>query len=424
MNQANEALLEESMPTTQSPRRILLLMSDTGGGHRAAATAIQAALENRYPGAYTFDMVDAFRYYTPTPFKHMPRLYPLWVNHARSSWGTGYRISDGPHRSKLVMGSFYVSWRRGFRRLFDEHPADLVVCVHSLFNHNAMRVLQDWPTRPRFVTVVTDLVSTHAFWYNNKVDLCLVPTQTAYERGLRYKMQPEKMKITGLPVHPDFVAGLTDKQQAREELGWDVKKLTVLLVSGGDAMGPLFKTARAINDQKLDIQLVIIAGRNAPLKAKLEGCDWNQTTHIYPFTEKMAQMMSGADILVTKAGPATISEAFVAGIPMILSGHVPGQEDGNVRYVIESGAGVYAPGPTRVAEVLAEWVSRPPDFRQRYADAAKQIGSTDAASQIADEIHGVAQAAQIVVHHPRRSPRSLLSHRLRPNIARPRGGAL
>jgi 1,2-diacylglycerol 3-beta-galactosyltransferase len=409
------------MPTPQPPRRILLLMSDTGGGHRAAALAIQAALENRYPGAYTFDMVDAFRYYTPTPFKHMPRLYPLWVNRAKHSWGTGYRISDGPHRSKLVLDSFYLSWRRGFKRLFDEHPADTVVCVHSLFNRAAMRVLQDWSTRPAFITVVTDLISTHAFWYNNKVDLCLVPTDEAYNRGLRAGMHRDQMKVTGLPVHPDFIAGLMDKQAARAELGWDANKLTVLVVSGGDAMGPLYKTVREINRKKLDIQLVVIAGRNAALKERLDACTWNQPTHIYPFTDKMAQMMAAADILVTKAGPATVSEACVAGLPMILSGHVPGQEDGNVFHVVENGAGIYAPGPKLVAEALVEWVNQPPDFRQRYANAAKVIGNPDSASQIADEIHRVAQAAPLVVRYPRRSIWSLFSHR--PNVARPRGGA-
>jgi 1,2-diacylglycerol 3-beta-galactosyltransferase len=178
-------------------------------------------------------------------------------------------------------------------------------------------------------------------------------------------------------------------------------------------MGPVFKIARSINDQRLDIQLAIIAGRNTALKEKLEACELNQPTSIYPFVNNMAQMMAASDILITKAGPATVSEACVAGLPMILSGHVPGQEDGNVRLVVEQGAGVYAPGPKRVAQALAEWVNNGPDFRQRYAKAAKELGCPEAAWTIAAEIHRVAQSAPVPVLQPHRVSGSVLFHRSR-----------
>ncbi|NDJ85593.1 MAG: galactosyldiacylglycerol synthase [Chloroflexi bacterium] len=402
------------------PKRVLFLMSDTGGGHRAAARSIQAAMESLYPDNYTYDIVDVFRDYTPFPFKHMPEIYPFWVTHSSFTWWLGYVLTDGPKRSRWWLNLFYMAWRGGFHRLFEEHEADIVVCVHSLLNRAALRVLyQTMSNPPPFVTVVTDLVSTPLFWYQKREDLCLVATQKAYERGLKMGLRYDQLKRTGLPVHPDFVNSLTDKHTAREALGWDHDQLTVLMVSGGDGMGPVYHTARAIDAQQLDIQLAIVAGRNESLQRKLESSSWNQPTHIYPFVNYMAQLMAASDILITKAGPSTIAEACVAGLPMILKGKIPGQEDGNVDLVVENGAGVYAPRPHQVAEALAEWVGGPPERLDAHAAAAKRLANPEAAWTVAREVHQIAQHPPARRLQPTRGSWSLLFPGARPGVSTP-----
>lgn len=379
------------MAAVQKPKRVLFLMSHTGGGHRAAAEAVQTAMELLYPETYTYEMVDVFQDYTPFPFRAMPDVYPRWVNMAGFSWKWGYKLINTPILSEMILDSFYLTWRQGLIRLFDEHPADVIICVHSMFNRAALRVLHHYMDNPPpFVTIVTDLVSTPVFWYQPSADMCIVPTLWAYERGLAQGMAPEQMKLIGLPIHPEFVNALVNKQEARQDLGWGKDKIAVLLVSGGEGMGPVYQIARAINDKNLDIQLAIVTGHNHKLKAKLEACQWNQPTFIYAFIA-MPQFMSAADILITKAGPATISEACVAGLPMIISGFVPGQENGNVDFVVENGAGVYAPTAHQVASVLSQWVNSPPMYRQVYADAAKSLGRPRAAWETAQEIHVLLQ---------------------------------
>jgi 1,2-diacylglycerol 3-beta-galactosyltransferase len=245
-------------------------------------------------------------------------------------------------------------------------------------------------------------VSTHAFWYEDQTDLCLVPTSEAYDRGIKYGMTADKMRITGLPVHPDFVKGLLDKPSARAKLGWDADKLAVLMVSGGQGIGPMLETAQVINAQKLDIQLAVIAGRNKSLKRQLEEQTWHQPTMIYPFVE-MAPFMAAADILITKAGPATISEACVAGLPMIISGYIPGQEDGNVEHIVRHRAGIYAPSPTKIATALREWVNQPEQVRGEYALAARTLGRPRAAWDIAEMVHEMVQTAHGKIVQPARS---------------------
>lgn len=385
-------------------KRVVFLMSDTGGGHRAAADAIRAAMEQRYPGQYAYQLIDVYRRYTPFPFNFMPEIYPRWVNHLPLSWGLSLRFIDSRSRNRLVMAFINQMWKRGIQRMVDEHPADVLVSVHSLFNRPAMRALEATQLqRPPFVTVITDLVTTPAFWYERRVERCLVPTQAAYDRGRHFGMQPEQMRVTGLPVHPEFVAGLLDKATAREKLGWDAHRTAVLLIGGGDGMGPVYPIAREINRRGLDIQLHIIAGRNRLLQRRLELLKWQQPTRVYPFVTNMPELMAAADILVTKAGPATICEACIAGLPIVLSGAVPGQEDGNVSYVVENGAGVYAPGPVPVADTLAAWLAEGPAALAERAARAKALGRPNAAAEIAEEIHVQAQRAPIRTHLGARS---------------------
>src|SRR5207302_8047666 len=99
-------------------------------------------------------------------------------------------------------------------------------------------------------------------------------TQPAYDRGIKLGIRPEQMRITGLPVHPNFAVGLIDKAQARAKLGWDAALPAVLLVGGGEGMGPLFRIARRLNRLNAHYQLAIVAGRNEKLRARLEAQSW------------------------------------------------------------------------------------------------------------------------------------------------------
>jgi 1,2-diacylglycerol 3-beta-galactosyltransferase len=376
-------------------KSIVLLMSDTGAGHRAAATAISAALHTRYPHEYTIELVDVFRHYTPFPFKYLPEIYPRWVNWAKTSWEIGYRLSNTHLLDQGVMGMLSHLWRAGLRRLIADHPASVYVSVHALFSRPMLRALCHSSSRPPLITVVTDLVSTHAFWYEKRVDRCLVPTPAAYQRGLNWGLCAGQMRLTGLPVHPQFAGALPEKEEARRALGWNAGLPVVLLVGGGDGMGPIYRIAEALNRRQLAMQLVIIAGRNRALKQRLERTRWNQPTRIYPFVTNMPELMAGADMLITKAGPATIGEACVTGLPMVISGAIPGQEDGNITYVVEGEAGVYAPGAQQVANTISAWLDGEAHTLAYRSQRAKSLARVDAVWEIADEIHTQAQRAPI-----------------------------
>jgi len=365
-------------------QRIVILFSDTGGGHRASGEAIQEALNLRYNEAVQVSMVDVFTKYTPYPFSRFPAWYPQIVARGIRLWGTGFKVSDGRQRSRVLANTVYPYARWSFRRMLRENPADLYVSVHPLLTMPAVRALGSH--RPPFITVVTDLVSAHAFWFYPKVDKIIVPTEGAYQRALRYHVPPYKLKIVGLPISQKFCAPAGDKNELREALGWQKDLTTVLVVGGGEGMGPLGDIARGIASSGLPIQMVVVCGRNEVLCEQLSKTQWPIPTQVYGFVTNMPDLMRAANLIVTKAGPSSVVEAINAGLPIILSSALPGQEEGNVRYVVDNRAGSWAPGPQKVVAAVKQMIEGGAVNLKEAAANASRLARPNAALDIADEL--------------------------------------
>ena len=364
-----------------APRKphIVFYFSDTGGGHRSAAEAIIEAINLEYKNKVTTRMVDFFKDYAPRPFNRAAEMYPYMVK-APQLWGAGFHATDGRARARMFTTTMWPIARQAARSLVQGHPADLIVTVHPFANSFALRALG--VNRPPFINVVTDMVTTHALWFDNRADLILVPTETARQRAIKYNMSPEKVQVVGLPVADRYCHPRGRKGTLRKKLGWPLGKPVVLMVGGGEGMGPLAKTAQAIDASGLNIGLVIVCGRNQSLKASLEAHKWENPALIYGFTRDMPNFMRAADFIVTKAGPGTIAEALNAELPIILYSKLPGQEDGNVTFVEEEGAGVWAPNPQDVVRALTRWISRP-ELRQKVIENCRRAGRPEAARTIA-----------------------------------------
>lgn len=365
--------------TTLRKPHIVFYFSDTGGGHRSAAEAIIEAINLEYKNKVTTRMVDFFKDYAPRPFNRAAEMYPYMVK-APQLWGAGFHATDGRARARMFTTTMWPIARQAARSLVQGHPADLIVTVHPFANSFALRALGS--NRPPFINVVTDMVTTHALWFDNRADLILVPTETARQRAIKYNMSPEKVQVVGLPVADRYCQPRGRKGTLRKKLGWPLGKPVVLMVGGGEGMGPLAKTAQAIDASGLNIGLVLVCGRNQSLQASLEAHKWENPTLIYGFTREMPNFMRAADFIVTKAGPGTIAEALNAELPIILYSKLPGQEDGNVSFVEEEGAGVWAPNPQDVVRALTRWISRP-ELRQKMIENCRRAGRPEAARTIA-----------------------------------------
>ncbi len=217
------------IPRAEIPH-ILFLFSDTGGGHRSAVNAIIEALDLEFPGKVTTEMVDFLKEYTLPPLREAPEIYPKF-SRFQGLWKMGYRISDGKRRSNLVTHSAIPYFFPSIYKMIHDHPADLVVSVHPFMNTAVRQVIHHFNIP--FATVITDMVSVHAFWFDKKADLILVPTEEGRQRGIELGVPAERIKVCGQPVEEKFSHLRTDKPALRRELGWDLQSPAVLLVGGG-----------------------------------------------------------------------------------------------------------------------------------------------------------------------------------------------
>lgn len=364
---------------------IVFLFSDTGGGHRSATQAVIEALELEYPSRTTHEMVDFFRDYAPPILDRAPEFYPPLSRQA--AYGLMFHRSNSPERTRMVIKVLWPYIHENVKRLLREHPADLYVSVHPLINVPLAEGLGRNRRKVPFVTVVTDLVTAHAFWYSKGLDMIIVPSEAAFQRGIAFGIPPERMRVIGLPISTRYsqlcaIPGKFNRPMSRERLGWPQERLVVLLVGGGEGMGPLEEMARAIDSSGLPVKLVVVAGRNKKLKESLEQYAWQGPAEIHGFVENMPDFLRAADILVTKAGPGMISEALAAGLPMILYSRLDGQEEGNVGYVTESNAGIWAPQPEMVVQAIQSWLDHP-EMRARAARACLSLARPHAALDIA-----------------------------------------
>lgn len=376
-------------------RRIALLMSDTGGGHRAAAQAIVEALAREFPGRFETTLFDGFKQAAIFPFNHVPSWYLPFTTYFEFLWHLLFLTTNNRLTAFTSRFLFDVLMARGLRKFFRAYTPDLVVSTHPILTAFARRSLRAVGSRAPFVTVVTDLFDAHGLWFDPAVDLCTVPTDGAREKGLRFGMPTEKMRVVGEPVSLKFIDGVSGQLEARAKLGLAPNLATILLVGGGEGMGKLFDIARAIDHAKLPAQLVVIAGRNDSLRRQLQAATWQIPVRIEGFVTNMPDWMYAADVIITKAGPGTISEAMACGLPILLSGFLPGQETGNVTFVEQSGVGVLEKNQDEIARTLGEWLAPGNDMLARLAMRSKKLSRPRAALEIArliDEMLGAEQA--------------------------------
>ena len=366
-------------PGAAQPKRLLFLFSDTGGGHRSATEAMIEALDLEFPGRFDSSMVDFFRQYYPMPLNKAPEIYPE-MSRVPQAWGFSWKATNTRSGSNVLNDLSYPYLRKAAKRLLAENPADLIVSVHPLVNTHLARAMRKSP-RP-FITVVTDMVSTHAFWFDRRADLVVVPTEKAKTVAVRYGIPAGNLRVVGLPVADRFRSPLPDRDAWRRQMGWRTDLPVILVVGGGDGLGGVKRIAKALNHADFEATLVVICGRNEELKRDLEAVEWRLPAHIYGFTRDMPDFMRAADIMMTKAGPGSISEAFICGLPLLLYSRLPGQEDGNVDYVVENGAGVWAPRVRDALAVLRQWVTDPA-AREQAARASARLARPEASRQIA-----------------------------------------
>jgi 1,2-diacylglycerol 3-beta-galactosyltransferase len=367
--------------------RFLFLFSDTGGGHRAGAEAVREALLHLYDTDVRIDLVDVFKELGRWPFRNIPRWYPYMVGLGGIPWHIGYRLTNGRRRVRAITHLAWPYTARACKRLLQSHPADVIVSFHAVPNYIlAMARRRTRPSVP-LATVTLDLVTVHAAWFAGGHDLYIVPTEEARDRAERWCAAPHRLEVIGMPTRRRFAeAADLSQEEARARLELPQQRPLVLFIGGGEGMGPLAQVVQAVMERQPAAHLAAITGRNLQLYTALSSLQSGSSLQVEGFVHEMEVWMRAADLIVTKAGPNTLAETFIAGRPLILYSAIPGQETGNVDYVVKHGAGIWAPQPEKSAEAVLALLNSP-ERRREMGQQARSLARPQAAATIAQNLY-------------------------------------
>ncbi|KAI0504517.1 hypothetical protein KFK09_015469 [Dendrobium nobile] len=380
-------------------KNVLILMSDTGGGHRASAEAIRDAFRLEFGDEYKVFVKDVCKESAGWPLNNMERSYKFMVKHVQL-WRVAFLSTYPRWVHCLYLAAIAAFYAKKVEAGIKKYKPDVIISVHPLMQHIPLWVLkwQNLHNRVIFVTVITDLNTCHPTWFHTNVNRCYCPSEEVAKRASLDGLQPSQIRVFGLPIRPSFCRAVLSKDDLRKELEMDPDLPAVLLMGGGEGMGPVKKTAKALAESLYDAsegksigQLVVICGRNKTLSSTLQSLQWKIPVKIREFETQMEKWMGACDCIITKAGPGTIAEALIRGLPIILNDFIPGQEVGNVPYVVDNGAGVFCKSSKQTAKLVARWFGPDSTELKKMSECALKLAQPEAVFDIVKDIHELTQ---------------------------------
>lgn len=341
-------------------KKVLIMSVSTGGGHNRAARAIKEELESRTIDNMSIEceIVDSLKLVNNTMDKVISRGYEKSALYTPKAYGSVYRFSETTIASKNEFKTNPLTslMARKFKHLLNESTPDLIIGTHpfpmialsTLKKNNNIHSLSRSESFykstkvdiPPMISVLTDY-TTHSTWIQNEIDYYIVGHEYVKELLVYEGVDSEKVKAFGIPVEKSFLSH-RDRETVLTELGLSPEKLTVLLMGGSFGAGNIKETLEDLIAIDRDFQILVITGRNEHLKDKLskmlDSTIHNKNICLLGYTNKMNDILASIDVLISKPGGLTTTEALLNDVPMIVPYFIPGQEEENLDFLTNCGA--------------------------------------------------------------------------------------
>ena len=371
--------------------KILILSSDTGGGHRSAAAAIVAGVQSFFKGeSYAIRVIRAVEESHHISAK-LVAIYN-WILRNRQHWMKYFYWAM--NRVRPETREFFYKRTVGYvASQFERWCPHVVVSVHPLTQHMFARVLKELGLAQRIplVTVVTD--PYYGFWKGwacDDVSLYLVASDDARRQLIDYGISPDRIKISGMPVHPKFdFPGEQAAQSARLALGLDADKFTVFVNAGWEGGGNIPLIFRELVRGELDVQAIFLAGKNEELRHEAEAIasEAKFPVKVIGYSDEVEKLMRAANVMISKLGGLTTFEALSCHVPIIadVTTEPMPQEASTANMVVKRGAAVMLQKASDVVPVIRRMI----DDSKHYASlraATITLAIPNATRRIVEEI--------------------------------------
>jgi processive 1,2-diacylglycerol beta-glucosyltransferase len=387
--------------------RILIATVTAGGGHIAAAAALEEAWRALRPDD-AVERLDLIKFFSPLHKKVHEDGYVQLVERAPELWGMLFGKTDNPkvaRRLSKLRRAFPSNSRQRFMRHLKQFKPDAVLCTHYLpletlgllksseggvprrpnlvekMGARRARPSEYWK-HPFVVSIVTDF-EAHALWMDACVDLYCVAAEETKARLVARGATAVNAVVTGIPIAAKFLSK-PDARAVRKNYGLRDDQPVLLVLGGGFGMGPVAEILTELDKVPGQFQTLVVTGRNEELRRKLATQTRKHPTHVLGYSTNMHELMAVADLIITKPGGLTTSEALALGKPLFILNPIPGQEAANSDFLLERGAAVKVNRvedlPFRIEKLLGS---------KKLADmarAAKSLGRPQSAMTVCREV--------------------------------------
>jgi len=369
-------------------KNIHILHISNFGGHSKAAQNVKEALLYKRPHLNVHNL-NSLGYFYPRGEKVIDFVYTKTIQHMPQLWGRAYdrkRLVRALAPSRALVHHLTFS---KVNNLIAKHTPDCFVATQAFpcgliadfKKHKGLRI--------PLVAVVTDY-HPHRFWVHPCVDRYIVACQEAKEVLTAEGVAEEKIKIVGIPISVKFLTAYP-KQQVSNEFGFSNDLPSLLIMGGGLGLGPFKTIAKELDALEQRFQIIVVCGKNKGLY------DWfvknkrkfKKPVFTFGYTNQIHKIMDFVDIIITKGGGITISEALAKGLCIIVTNPIPGQEERNVQYLLKEKAVIEARHARLTSAIVGELLRDP---KKIYAlrERAKEISFIDSSLRIVDVIFELA----------------------------------
>jgi len=362
-------------------KRVLLLYISVLSGHHRAAMAMEDALKRLNPDTEIYS-INSFNYTNPILEKVINRTYNGVIKRTPEVWEYLYdnpKVVKNTQRIKEMIHRYNSS---KMQALFDDFKPDVIACTQAFPCGIVADYKATFKSNVSLVGVLTDFYP-HSYWVYETVDKYVVASEDARAKLIENGVSPDKISVFGIPINNDFQNN-PDVTNLKNQLGLDDNLRTVLIMGGSGGLGPIKRIIAALERVNTRVQAIVITGTNTKLHTHLRKIASKLKNKIVPigYTNDINNLMTVADMVVTKPGGLTISEALAKSLPIIIINPIPGQEAKNTQFLLKEQAAIKADNEEELA-ILIENLCTMPSKLEAMSNAAAALGKPESADNIA-----------------------------------------
>ncbi len=353
-------------------------------GHHKASLAIEKALKLQQPFVETM-CVNSFNYTNPVLEKIINRTYMGIIRRTPEVWEYLYDNPKVVKNTQRLKDAIHKYNSKKLKMLLDSFKPDVVVTTQAFPCGIVADLKKSFNLNILLMGVLTDFYP-HSYWMYESVDRYVVASEEAKQRFLHDGISADKVKIMGIPIDVKFRQKKAVKQ-TKERLNLNLNKPVVLVMGGGSGLGPIKTAVLILERLNADVQIIVVTGTNKKLYKYLNKKAPSFKKKLMPleYSDNIDELMEISDILITKPGGITVSEALAKSLPILIINPIPGQEAKNTRFLVKSGAAVKAENQIELSALLENLFSMPSKLKA-MSEAAYKISKPNSATDIANMI--------------------------------------